>query len=129
MSWLHITRRLTMKRICLGLMVILLASAIHSQSWAAWWLEKEAGGKRIEISDKKLPFHAGVIKCVVSGTVFSRMQDDTVAEHRNLTCWVSKDTSVTVQANCEYPRNALTILKISKSGKVYKPALICGKNK
>ena len=129
MSRLHITRGHTMKRICLGLVVILLASAIHSQSWAAWWLEKEAGSKRIEISDKKLPFHVGGIKCAVAGTVFSRMQDDTVAEHRNLTCWISKDTSVTVQANCEYPRNALTILKISKSGKGYKPALICGKNK
>ena len=118
-----------MKQICLGLLVFLIASSMYSQSQAAWWLEKEAGNKRIEISDKKLPFHVGVLRCMVSGTVFSRMQDDTVAEYRNLICWVSKDTSVTVQANCEYPKSAITVLKISQKGKVYKPALICGKNK
>jgi len=118
-----------MKRMFLLIVLFLLVSAIPSQAFGAWWLEKYVAENRIEIPDKEIEFTLDNIKCVISETRFNRMPDDYIVEHRDLTCWLANDTSVRVMAHCEKGIYTLTSLFIDKNGKSYSPSLYCGKKK
>ena len=120
-----------MKSLIIAVLTIIFLTGltIHSESFAAWWLEEYFGENRKEIPDKEFQFKLDDIKCVVSETNFWRAPNDAIDEHRDLTCWVSNDTVVTVRAHCNFPLYSLTDFQIRKKGKLFWPALFCGKKK
>ena len=107
-----------------SLLIVLLFS---TSSQAAWWLSKWGGTDMKEpIGDKQIEFKLDGMNCGVSKTEFTRLADDSVDEFRNLYCWTSKDTQVTIDVHCYYPNMVIQGIKILKGKSTYNPSLYCG---
>ena len=113
--------------------VVLLVCLLPSVCTAAWYIAKpQATDKQIEIPNAQYNFKLGDISCGVTQTRFDRLpppDTNRINESRELFCWTSADTYVSVGLNCDLPRNTYMPLKIKKRGAFYMPTLICGSHR
>ena len=111
------------------MLVLMLFVFAVTNSFGAWSFQESPTGERTKIPDSEYKFKLGEISCVISQPKFMRAPDDTIMEGRELYCWVSKDTRISVFAHCDLPLYTFTGFQIKKGDRFYGPTLICGPNK
>ena len=100
---------------------------------AAWYLaQPQPTDKQIELPDTQYDFKLGDISCGAKQTRFDKLPPpdfDRINESRELFCWASEDTYVSVSLSCDLPKNTAIALKIKKGKAFYMPLLICSPHK
>lgn len=119
-----------MNRFSGAISIAVCAFLASNSSFAAWKLGKDGTDLSSEyITDGEHEFRLDEMSCGVGPTEFLRAPDDSIMEHRELYCWVSSDTKVSITANCNFPLYGLSSIGIDRAGKSYAPMLICGPKK
>lgn len=117
-----------MKRL-FGLVALLLA---NNFSYGAWYVQEDGWlghDNQVKVSDAEYEFSYREVSCKLSATGFNRASNDSIMEHRTLSCMVSIDTEVTAEVTCQLPRWEYGSLTIKKSGVYIQPVFVCGPNK
>ena len=107
---------------------ISLALIIPTQALAGWSFTDNAVSteKKTPLTNEAVEFTIGSMKCGASATRFQKHEDDSVSEYRELYCWTSKDTAVSIVVSCDLPRSSMQSMTIKKGEKTHMPALTCG---
>ncbi len=102
---------------------LIMLTLLPSYCYAAWFVQKEYNQQMI--SNDRYEFNLGDVNCVITQTEFTRIPNDTsITEHRELICWTSKDTNVSIAANCDPPFSVVSFT-IKKKNHIYSPSLWC----
>ena len=123
----------TRRRIFICFFSMGLQFIIPSRIFSAWYIyDFQTSGQKREISNQAEEFMYGKIKCGVSETKFTRIEqsddnDGQIVEYRELYCHVAENTIVSVSVTCQYPTYEMNQMAIKKNGKyLSSPSLLCG---
>jgi hypothetical protein len=78
------------------------------------------------IDDRPRTFNVDGILCAVSATNFLRVSNDRIMESRELSCWIEKDTYVSITVTCRLPEYEGGSFYLKQRDLGYAPVLTCG---